>query len=125
MNGARLPLYRGPELRAAVAAGLTVFSCEGERKADRLAAALRVQKIGAAVTTIAGGANAALTVEHLAQLHGVTRIVVLADSDRPGRNAAAVRAERIARAYPTADVRVVDLYPDRRDGSDIADWLSE
>ena len=37
--------------------------------------------------------------------------------------AARLRANAIAKAHPDTDVRVVDLYPDREDGSDVADWL--
>ncbi len=125
LDGRRLPLYRLPELRARIGHAQVVFIVEGERKADALATALRGAKAGAAVTTIAGGANAKLTAEHLEQLRGGKEFVVLADSDAPGRKAAKERAEAIAAAYPNATVRIVDLYPAGNDGLDIDDWLAE
>lgn len=125
LGGRTLPLYRLPELRTRIERKQVIFIVEGERKADALAQALRGVKYGAAVTTIAGGANAKLTPEHLQQLRGGKEYDVLADSDAPGRKAARERAEAIATAYPDALVRIVDLYADRDDGSDVHDWLDE
>ncbi|MHB8154361.1 MAG: AAA family ATPase, partial [Bacillati bacterium] len=74
---------------------------------------------------IACGANAPFRAEHVAALAGVTEVVILADSDKPGVCAAEVRAEAIQETYPDADVRIIDFFPDRDDGSDVADWLAE
>lgn len=125
LAGRKLPLYRLPETRAAIGRTEPVYFVEGERKADTLANALRLFEAGGVVTTIAGGANAKLTDEHVAWFRDVREVDVLADSDAPGRKAARERAEMIATAYPSATVRVVDLFPDRNDGSDIHDWLDE
>jgi hypothetical protein len=125
LNGVKLPLYRLDEVRAAIADGRTIFFAEGEGKCDRLRAALRVNGSQAAVTTIAGGANAPLREDHIASLAGARAARFLADSDVPGCGAATERAQAIASAYPQCDVRIIDLYPDRDDGSDVANWLAE
>src|SRR5262249_39662008 len=48
-------------------------------------------------------------------------VIILVDSDKGGRR----YGQKIARAlYKVAtSVRVVDLYPERNDGSDVFDWL--
>ncbi len=120
LNGAKLGLYRDDEVRSAGATGDTVYITEGEGKGDRLRALLRAAGNAAAVTTIQGGANAAMRTEHMESLNGARRVIVLADSDEPGRRAARSRAHRIADAHPACDVRVVDLYPQHVDGSDVA-----
>lgn len=128
LGGQVLPLYRVDEVRAAAARNQTIFLVEGERKADRLAEALRKSAFGAAVTTIQGGANAELRSEYVAAFGCAKRVVVLADSDsadKPGRPAARTRAQRIAVSHPACDVRVIDLFPDRNDGSDVENWFDE
>ena len=125
LNGGALPLYHLPDVRRAIERVDAVFIPEGEKKSDRLLTALKDAKIAAAVTTIAGGANATLQPEHVIAFRGVRRINVLADSDPPGRGCATSRAAKLATAYPDADVRVVDFYPDRDDGSDVEDWLDD
>lgn len=123
LNGITLPLYHLDEVRRAIANGHAVFFCEGEGKVDKLREALREARTAAAVTTVAGGANAPLKPEHLDELRRAERVVFLADSDAPGRIAARIRAGLLVAQAPTADVRVVDLFPDLEDGSDVADWL--
>jgi hypothetical protein len=128
LNGATLPWFHLDEVLGAIAAGELVIMAEGERKSDILRAALREAGLRSAVTTIAGGAKAQLTAEHLEQLHGARVVAVLADSDpadKPGRSAARERAQRVADAYLSCDVRCVDLFPERMDSSDVADWIEE
>jgi hypothetical protein len=125
LNGTRLPLYRLDEVRAATAAEQTIFFVEGEGKCDRLRAALRESGSREAVTTIAGGANAPFRPDQIAALAGAKCIYVLADSDVPGCGAATERAQAIASVNPRCDVRIIDLYPTRDDGSDVADWLRD
>ena len=125
LNGVKLPLYRLDELGTAIDASATVYVTEGEGKSDRLRAIIRREGNASAVTTIQGGANATIRDEHVESLKGAHRVVVLADSDEPGRRAACLRAQRIAEANPVCEVRVLDLYPHRDDGSDVADWLDD
>lgn len=125
LSGTKLPLYRLDEVRAAIAAKQTIFFVEGEGKCDRLRATLRKSGSREAVTTIAGGANAPFRPDQIAALAGAKCVYVLADSDVPGCGAATERAQAIASVNPRCDVRIIDLYPTRNDGSDVADWLGE
>lgn len=125
LNGTRLPLYRRGDVLQAAGDGGTVFLVEGEGKGDILRDALRAAGSSAGVTTIPNGANATLREDHVADFAGAKAVVVLPDSDAPGRAAAEIRARIIARAHPTIDVRVVDLYADASDGHDVADWLRD
>jgi 5S rRNA maturation endonuclease (ribonuclease M5) len=110
--GAKIP-YRLPELTAAPMSA-PVYFVEGERDADNLA------KLGFIATTASEGAAArwapALT-EHFKD----RRVVVLPDADNPGRT----HAQKVARALSgiAASLKVIDLFPDRKDGSDVTDWL--
>ncbi len=125
LNGTKLPLYHADEVLAAVAEHRMIILVEGEGKCDALRAALRLSESQAAVTTIAFGANAPFRADHVATLSGAWRVSVLADSDPPGWNAASERAQQIATSDPECKVRVLDLFPDRKDGSDIKDFLAE
>jgi hypothetical protein len=125
LNGAKLPFYRANEVLSAIAEQEMIILVEGEGKCDALRAALQEKGLRAAVTTGAGGANAALRANHIATLSGARRLSIIADSDLPGCGAASERAQKIADAYPQCDVRVVDLFPDRDDGSDVKDFLEE
>jgi AAA domain/Toprim-like len=125
LNGMKLPIYRSEDISAAIASGSPIWLVEGEGKCDRFRAACREVGRLDAVTTVAGGAGAELTGAHLKQLEGVETIVVVADSDVAGRRAAQKRSQRIADVYTKCDVRNIDLFPDRNDGSDVADWVAE
>jgi len=125
LNGTKLPLYHLDEVRAAVEANQIIFFVEGEGKCDCLRAALRETGSHAAVTTIAGGANAPLREDHITELAGAKAVYFVADSDAPGDGAATERGRAIATTYPQCDVRIIDLYRARSDGSDVADWLAE
>lgn len=111
LDGARLVLYRLPELLAADPA-LTVFVVEGEKDADRLGAA------GLVATTSVMGAGKWRPeyAEALRDRH----VVVVPDNDRPGReHADAVTASLVGVA---ASVRMLTLdgIPDK---GDVSDWL--
>jgi putative DNA primase/helicase len=54
---------------------------------------------------------------------GRERVVVIPDADEPGRRAAARVAAAIAEHC--ADVRILDLHPDRTDGSDLGDFTAD
>lgn len=49
-------------------------------------------------------------------------VVISSDADRPGR----AHAQKVAKAIHgvAASVRIVDLYPDRYDGSDVSDFIA-
>lgn len=111
LDGTRLVLYRLPELLAADPA-LTVFVVEGEKDADRLAAA------GLIATTSVMGAGKWRPeyAEALKDRH----VVVVPDNDPPGReHADAVIASALSTA---ASVRrlVLDELPPK---GDVSDWL--
>lgn len=114
-------LYRLPELRAGIAAGRTVFVCEGEKDADRLASLGLV-----ATTNIEGAAKPGQTSkwrpEYSEQLKGANRVVLLADNDEPGR----AHMETVAKslAGKVADIRLLEL-PDLPSKGDVSDWLNK
>lgn len=111
-KGPKIP-YRLPELLAAPLTTIIYF-CEGEKDADALAA------IGLIATTASEGAGAKWPPE-LAQNFKDRRVVIFVDADKPGRK----HGQNVARALDrvAASVKVVDLYPERNDGSDASDWL--
>jgi 5S rRNA maturation endonuclease (ribonuclease M5) len=104
--------YCLPELIKASLA--TIYFCEGEKDADALI------RLGLTATTASEGARApwddALT-PHFKDRH----VVILPDADEPGRK----HAQKVARAINgvAQSLRILDLYPDRNDGSDVANWL--
>jgi hypothetical protein len=111
-QGPKVP-YRLPELISAPT-GMPVYFCEGEKDAAALAS------IGFTATTASEGAGAkwdtALT-PYFKDRH----VVILPDADGPGRG----HAQKVARANNAvaASLRILDLYPERTDGSDVSDWL--
>jgi RecA-family ATPase len=103
----RVP-YRWPELLQFPDA--TVFVCEGEKDADRVAT------LGHCATAVAGNKWADDCVKALAGRD----IIVLQDNDRPGREKALAAAQAL---HGTAkSIRIV-LLPDLPDRGDLSDWL--
>lgn len=128
IDGRILPLYRLPELLEAARNGGTIFFTEGEGKADKLRAALKKAKLRAAVSTCAFGKGGDKHfAPHLKAFTGAAKVIVLADSSdkKGGRAAAQRRVQLIADAHPQIEVRVLDLFPERDDDADVADWLEE
>ena len=127
LDGHIMPLYRLPDLLLEARNSGTAYLVEGEGKAKKLRAALRRAGITAAVTTPAFGAqNHRHFDPHVSRFGGLAEVIVLADSsDKAGRPAAKRRSQLIADAHPLICVKVVDLFPDRDDDSDIADWLQD
>ena len=105
--------YRLPELLATPLTA-TIYFAEGEKCADALA------KLGFIATTVSEGAKAKWD-KACTPFFKDRPLVVLVDGDDPGR----AHGQKIAKALDgtAASVRVVDLFPDRNDGSDVADWL--
>jgi RecA-family ATPase len=106
--GERRVPYRWPELRKFPDA--TIFVCEGEKDADRLAG------LGHCATTVASGT---WTTDCVQTLKG-RDIIILEDNDEPGRKksvAAAQALQDFARS-----LRIV-LLPNLAEGADVSDWL--
>jgi 5S rRNA maturation endonuclease (ribonuclease M5) len=113
-KGAKQP-YRLPQL-AAAALSIPIYFCEGEKDCDNLA------KLGFVATTASEGSSApwdkALT-PHFKDRN----VIILADADKVGR----AHGQKVAKALDStaASVKVLDLYPDRQDGSDVSNWLED
>ena len=95
-KGPKIP-YRLPELVAATS-GTIVYICEGEKDADNLGA------LGFVATTVSEGSKAKWD---------------------PALTPWFTHGQKIARGLQSiaASVKVVELYPERTDGSDVSDWL--
>jgi D5 N terminal like len=110
-KGPKIP-YRLPELLAAPLT-TTIYFPEGEKNCDDLA------KLAYTATTQSEGSNAKWTLDlkYFKDRH----VVILADADKTGRN----HALKVANALHgvAASIKIVDLYPEQNDGSDISDWL--
>ena len=111
-KGSKVP-YRLPELLAAPLT-TTVYFCEGEQDADALAAQ------GFVATTASEGA-AAKWDDALTPYFRDRQVVIVVDSDKTGRK----HGQKVAKALAgvAASVKLVDLYPDRDDGSDVSNFL--
>lgn len=104
----RRVLYRLPELLKFPDA--SVFVCEGEKDADRIA------QLGCCATTVAAGK---WTAECVAGLAG-RDVVILEDNDEAGRTKALAAAQALN--GPAKTIRIVSL-PDLPDKGDVSDWL--
>lgn len=104
-----------PELIAAPLS-TPIYFCEGEKDAESLAA------LGLVATTMSEGAAAPWAPAATKWFEG-RPVIILPDADVPGR----AHALKVAKAlYGTAaSIRIVDLYPERDDGSDVSDWLAD
>ena len=111
-DGPKIP-YRLPELIAAPKTA-PVYFVEGEKDADNLA------KIGFVATTATEGA-AAKWEPALTPYFKDRHVVILPDADRP----VARMRKRSRKPSMTSphQCKVVDLYAERQDGSDVTDWL--
>lgn len=116
LEGVRRVLYRLPELKIALAAGRTIFVCEGEKDVEALV------KHGFAATCNPMGAGK-WQPEHTGTLRDARRVVVIADKDEPGRKhalAVATALHGVAKC-----VKSIEL-PDRNGQpvKDAADWFA-
>ena len=90
LRGERLPLYRLPEVRAAIEAGKPVWLPEGEKDAEALRA------LGLCATTNAGGAKAWR--DGLADgLAGASEVIILVDNDEAGMDLGRAKAKSLDR----------------------------
>lgn len=113
LDGQALPLYRLPDLIAAIARGEEVDVAEGEKCVDRLAEA------GRTATTNPGGAGKWRA--EYAEFFGGARVVIHADSDAIGRS----HAQEIAASLQgvASSLKVVEL-PSKEEGDDVFDWFA-
>jgi len=111
-SGSKIP-YRLPQLIAAPLNALVKF-CEGEKDSDALA------KLGFVATTASEGAGAPWDPALTKWFKG-RPVVILVHADKPGRK----HGQKVAAALNgvAASVKVVDLFPDRNDGSDVSNFL--
>lgn len=110
LTGVERVLYRLPDVLRSKG---TIFLPEGEKDAERLAS------FGLTATTLAQGAQAKLTPSMIADLAG-RDIVILADHDEPGRDAAETRA---AALHGIAHSVKVLLLSGLSEHGDVSDWL--
>ncbi len=114
---ARLP-YQLPLLLAGIAAKETIYFVEGEKCADALI------REGLVATTRSEGSTQSLSEDFLAWFQGAQEIVIITDSDAPGRQSASRRAGAMV-GLDGVTVRLADLDRTRTDGYDVADFLAE
>src|SRR6516225_2748292 len=108
LDGVRRVIYRWPEILQFPDG--SVFVCEGEKDADRVAS------LGHCATTVASGKWTEDCVKALAGRH----IMVLQDNDGAGEKKALAAAQ--AMHGVATSIRVV-LLPDLKPGGDVSDWL--
>src|SRR3954447_8157562 len=108
--GTRKVLYRWPDLKKA--AHDTVFVCEGEKDADRLAS------LDFIAVTVASGSWSEEAIRALAGYH----CFILEDNDKPGHD----KAQKAAAALHgvAASVHIVRL-PGLGEGEDVSNWLDQ
>ncbi len=99
-EGARLVLYRLPEVLAAIKAGKPIFVVEGEKDCDNMA------KLGYAATTNPMGAGKWLAGEYSPSLSGAD-VYIIPDNDDVGRSHAKQVAQSIYKAAKS--VKTLDL----------------
>lgn len=111
MDGVRRVPYRLPDLLSA-SPSRTVFICEGEKDADRLAA------LGFVATCNSGGAGKFR--DELAPFFAGRRCVVLEDNDDAGADHARVVMSKIAGIAETATILRLPNLPPK---GDVSNWL--
>jgi hypothetical protein len=105
--------YRLPQLLAAPSTA-PIYFVEGEKCADALA------KIDFIATTASEGCEAAWD-KALTPYFKDRAVFILVDADKGGR----AHGQKVAKALDgvAASIKVIDLYAECHDGSDVADWL--
>jgi hypothetical protein len=116
LGDARRVLYRLPAVREAAESGRAVFGVEGEKDVEAL------ERLGFVATCSPMGAGKWRD-EYTASLAGVPMFIAIADCDSVGRDHAKTAVESAhANGIPT---KLIDLAPDRVDGYDVSDFITE
>lgn len=110
LDGLDVPVYRADQVAAAVAAGLPVMVCEGEKDAETATAAW-----GFTATTNPMGAGS-WRPHHTEALAGA-QVILVADNDQPGRS----HATEVAAALRDAGANVLVRFPAH--GKDLTDHI--
>jgi hypothetical protein len=116
-RGVRLTPYRLPAITRAIKLGITVFLVEGEKCVEAL------ESLGLVATTHSGGGCAPFPVTWCRFLSGLGCLIGLPDGDLAGRDTMLQHLE-IVREVPTRLI-YADLFPNRADGYDIYNWITE
>jgi hypothetical protein len=115
VKGVPMVPYRLPELIRAIQGGKRVFVTEGESDADSAA------EHGLVATTSPGGAAVAWPPDFIAHFQGAVDVIVVADADKPGREAAIRRARCLQGIVQR--VRLIDFGFDKPSGYDLSDFF--
>lgn len=111
VTGMEKPVYRLPEVLAAMRAGLPIYVCEGEKDVHTL------EDLGVVATTNPGGASSWLP-RHTATLAKAKKVIVVADRDAVGMK----RAQTISNDLAEEGVDVISLAPPEGH-KDITDYV--
>jgi hypothetical protein len=115
--GVELVLYSQSCLEAQDRSSEPVQIPEGEGCADALIG------LGLLAVTNPFGAGKGKWLPRFSQKLVNRHAMIWADADEPGRGFAEEKARSLG--GKAKSIKIVDLYPDRTDGSDIADWIAE
>jgi RecA-family ATPase len=110
LKGVAKTIYRLPEVVRAD----TVYIVEGEKDVETL------ERIGLTATCNSGGANKGNWKEKFGSYLRGKSVIILPDSDRPGRRHANAIAAKLAGVAKS--LKLIEL-PDLKDGEDVSDWL--
>ena len=115
LNGVLRVPYRLPELHRGIEQKQPIIVVEGEKDVDAL------RQLGFVATTNAGGAQWLWTPEFVAHFRSAIVVVVVADNDTSGREAALSRANALFDVVP---VRVIERLPAAPEKGDVSDLIS-
>lgn len=111
LKGVERVLFHLPQLLKAIEAGADVFVVEGEKDV------LALEKMGLVATTNSGGAGQKWLQSYTDILAKAKRVIIIPDSDQPGR----AHAEKIRAELPHA---VILALPDLNEHGDVSDWIA-
>lgn len=113
LEGVKPIPYRLPELIRALGQNKAVFIVEGEKDVDRL------RSLDLTATTNSGGAGK-WTAEHSKYFPAGSKVIILSDNDKPGRDHARIVARSLHGRG--CSVKIIEL-PGLPEKGDVSDWL--